>query len=936
MPYRPSDANHWYYRVFKPSVESRYLLQNEPDDWSRLQVWDGKELKPAMGKGFFGEPTQAQIDRLYSHVQKNTLFFFKLDNPSPHLVEKDVWSPIAMDPRMPVPPQPPQSEDPTDIEKAQYAQSFNAYEIELNKCLKAQEVLKECGPAFKPAVDRFLAGRNPEHDRTERAARDAPHILENLRINRAKADRVISMMMAPRPVPPEDVFFLDERYADNATIDYEHYNNKLEPNGYDLPENSALTDYDAATINFAMLGASSQTKEVFAKLEDGYGPVSAEMMAKEGFHTMTTGLFGKPRINQPIQYCLGEAMKLGRESIEAYLAGDPTLLGQRLAECIRDMKTAFTGTTQYSVTESLTAATGMTERLLDLFERKPDILAATGLKAKELDFMRGYVQIGRIYDQYLDSQIRFAAATARGTDLSQAEKTEILVDAAIRRMVELELTRDSKAVETSAAYQAGFEAASEKDQAASEKHEQWMEENLTEEMTVAERDRLDKRHKNQLDVHKHVTAYMVQPVEHPIIAILAQPGTLERLRQDLKTDPAILEQAGKSPLAFTRDELNDSKKLDALVAQVQPTTRKAMWFGGFKSILAQGALDPRAAANSDRLMIAQDNGDGTKSLVSVASLLPGGLGALEDPDKNALDLMYEHAVNGNLYFYGKDKDMPARLSADGAQASARQLKVPKQPSLWMRFINTITFGRFYAVECNPKPDKDPAAFELFMDARASHTASPQKAVSPVQEQVKENQPEKTVQQPEKAKKAFSAKNFERQLEEYAAYKGTVVSLVWSRRTDFSAQSILDTMMGVARRSAAREILNSIKEHPNQKPAILAQSHLHFDDMIADIKEFLPKTYDPAELKMLVEKRHMAMNAQGEPLGMKFDFIGETALENYQNFVKAGKTNNFKQRRYDVTGRFGAERYCEPLGVKKDAQPDNQPEVRQQDPKVRGM
>ena len=107
-------------------------------------------------------------------------------------------------------------------------------------------------------------------------------------------------------------------------------------------------------------------------------------------------------------------------------------------------------------------------------------------------------------------------------------------------------------------------------------------------------------------------------------------------------------------------------------------------------------------------------------------------------------------------------------------------------------------------------------------------------------------------------------------------------------------------------------------------------------MIADIKDFLPKTYDPAELKMLVEKRHMAMNAQGEPLGMKFDFIGETALENYQNFVKAGKTNNFKQRRYDVTARSGAERYCEPLGVKKDAQPDKQPEVRQQDPKVRGI
>ena len=65
MPYRPSDANHWYYRVFKPSVENRYLLQNEPDDWSRLQVWDGKELKPAMGKGFFG--TVVIDDGVFAH-----------------------------------------------------------------------------------------------------------------------------------------------------------------------------------------------------------------------------------------------------------------------------------------------------------------------------------------------------------------------------------------------------------------------------------------------------------------------------------------------------------------------------------------------------------------------------------------------------------------------------------------------------------------------------------------------------------------------------------------------------------------------------------------------------------------------------------------------------------------------------------------------------
>lgn len=413
------------------------------------------------------------------------------------------------------------------------------------------------------------------------------------------------------------------------------------------------------------------------------------------------------------------------------------------------------------------------------------------------------------------------------------------------------------------------------------------------------------------------------PVEHPIIAKLAQPGMLELLRQNLMADPVILEQAGKSPMDLSIEDLtrtHNAKKMDALVTQVQPTMDKVEWFFNFKSMLSQEGLDPNVAANSDRLMITQTGAKGAKSLASVASLLQGGLRALQNPDRNTIDLLYEHAKNGNLFFYGKDKDMPARLSADGAQVSAQQLEPHPQPTRWMRFWNAVTFGLAYRAECNPKPE-----IRLFTDARETRAASTQNAEAPVQEEpvhTEEKKAEKTLQQPRQASMTSELRDFEMNLEKYAALKTDVITIVWDDKP-LTRENILDAMLNAARRSAAREILNHIKENPKQKNSILAQSYLHFDAMIADIREFLPRTYDPAELETLVGKRHLAANVSGEALCVKFDFIAETALENYQNFVKAGRTDIFPQRQFDPNLKPGEKAYHAPLGVKKDAQPDKE-------------
>ena len=82
MP-KPNEAFLWYFRLFKPYVEENQLLQNSPEDWSRLQVFDGNNLKPVMPEGFSGIPNKEQIDMLYTHMQNKELFFFELGDPVP-------------------------------------------------------------------------------------------------------------------------------------------------------------------------------------------------------------------------------------------------------------------------------------------------------------------------------------------------------------------------------------------------------------------------------------------------------------------------------------------------------------------------------------------------------------------------------------------------------------------------------------------------------------------------------------------------------------------------------------------------------------------------------------------------------------------------------------------------------------------------------------
>ena len=715
MPYPHSEAIHWYYRIFMPAVQHSKLLPNKPEDWARLQVWDGNSLKSAMPAGFSGVPTEAQINQLYAHAQNRELFFFELGQQTPLLWLEGKRLVTAKKPVMPAKPK--LVENPTrDRDRKANEAAIKTYDNEVGNYQELLDVNQKNGAAFWSAVEGYYAGRNLEQDRKEAASRTQNATLQEYQNKRARADQIISEMMAPRPNAPADIFYEVQQHMDGAVIQSQHYDNDLKPNGYDLPENYKLNERDAATINFAMLFVSSHMGQFLYDKGKG-GTVHTATLADSGVNMMLTGLFGYTRPSQPLNECLGEAMKMGQEAISAYLDNKPDMLGQYLAESVQKIKKQLVGTGINTLTQDTVAGTKIIERLLELFEKNPDIWQATGMSEQDRDFMRGYVQMGKVYDQFAQSQMKYVAAQNEGTALSREEKAEILVDTLLRRMVEKELAKEEKLVSESGAYLAKQMDAVQKDMEANTKFAQWAADNVR--LKEEDPDAYGKaynREKDLLNVSDHTTYASYETVEHPIINQLGQPGMLERMRQALLKDPFILAQANKSPLEFTSKELAATEKeyegkMDALIDQIQPSVGKAVWFGNLQSMLA---------ADGGRLVIPQLKGK--NPLASVESLLKGGLQALQNPDYNTLSMLYEHAKNGNLYFYGEDKDMPVRLTADGAQLSTQTPEQPAKPSRWMRFANFITFGLAYAEECRAAD-----TYDLFVKESQARGAAAQNA-----------------------------------------------------------------------------------------------------------------------------------------------------------------------------------------------------------------
>lgn len=192
-------------------------------------------------------------------------------------------------------------------------------------------------------------------------------------------------------------------------------------------------------------------------------------------------------------------------------------------------------------------------------------------------------------------------------------------------------------------------------------------------------------------------------------------------------------------------------------------------------------------------------------------------------------------------------------------------------------------------------------------------------------------------QPARTKKE-TLTQFQARLDTYAEYQEKTVGLTLNKKGSLTMEALVERMTNCARRAAAIAIQKEINENPKKKDKILAREQAGFDQMIAEIKAFAPKTIDPADIAAVNKTHGLFRNEKGEVVGQKLDFIGETLLENYRNYVNAGRSDNFLQRRYLTPAEYGPLQkngkalpveYCAPYGLSKaDPAEVKQPVVQQ--------
>lgn len=751
----------WFYQKFITGDYTKNFRMDRVEDWAGLQVMDGNTLKPAMGQGFKGQPTSEQMENLYKMAEAGKLVFFGLANKQPVAVTLKGKFAINMNPVEPKVPVDP-GENATKDQKSSYGVERDRYPRRLEIYTTAVAVLEKLGAGFKEAAEAYNNTRNMEAEQTERDARAATssHMEELRRLE--NTDRLINEAFSNRPVASADYFYHKGGYgggANNFVFEYREFDEQFAPNGYDLPEDSKLTAQEAATINFAMAGASAVVEKYY-KEQFHAGDDYARSNATNSFQMMVTGCFGIPRIAQVLALdgALNTTFKLGKEMVAQYNSGNPNLLGAHLADCVRNTKAVCTGHSWDKVSNDMVAGARVIGRIQELFDKHEDIKQAANLTEKEQQFMRGYVQLGKAYEQYLQSMIKFGDSVARGKELTADEKAEILADAVLRRLVEKDFIADKAIADQDPEYRKQFDVAEAQDKADAQRLTEWQNANPTKRGTSEQA-----QYMMENDIGAHSTALSARDLDHGTIFALAKNGMLEKMRSELIRNPAIREAAAKEPFEFSSNDLEKSEKLDALAAQAEATNnlwKTQVWYENLETTLvgsqSENWLNPNSPGDNNRLMVGvternAQTGAMEAKLVGLDALLKGGVKALENPSQETLNILYNQAAKGNLYFYDSGKDMPMRVGAENARSTAEQLEVPPQPTLWQTIAYYLTFGWAYADICNPTPDKDPEVFKAILAARASRSAAAQNEErQPAQEnkQVEKN-PEQTVEREQK-------------------------------------------------------------------------------------------------------------------------------------------------------------------------------------------
>ena len=489
---------HWYNNEFRRNImqpsNDPDLLASDGMDWSRIRIWDGQKFARVVPEGQRGVPDTQTLKNLKEAVQKGNLFMYQRGDKYPSKWMGGYWNSMDkgwIDRNKPEEPKPlpdkpvkPNIKEPTledatsgvskaklrmnrafarvrinvykgeaekyktavaDYEKekakydktmADYQKKLDAYDTETKARQSAysqrlgayQRMLRGyegLSAAQRTAMEQDVQQRTEEiKNNKEVEKKIAGEKLSRERDTKIKIADAEARIAAMGNLPEQEAFLQGVN-----PLGQDAYN-KVAPHGYALHVDAKITPNEVSSLHVVLAGSRQ------AAANGGLSPMNAQEYGQ-----MLDGvLYGDPKgVNW--QY-ITASYDAAQGLITAFESGDPKPLADALSEGVRNLMSVSKG--RLDMSPEMAGLAKLTERIFQVMDAHKELLDHSTLNAEEMNFARGMVNLGKIYNNYIDARMELTMMSSGAQKLSPEQVNEHTANLLIGKMTESRLQKEQQ------------------------------------------------------------------------------------------------------------------------------------------------------------------------------------------------------------------------------------------------------------------------------------------------------------------------------------------------------------------------------------------------------------------------------------------------------------------------------------------------------------
>lgn len=503
-PKEEKGLQDWYWLEFHKSIGSSRtlgrlsLLDENPEDWKRMQIWDGKELVSAMPEGFRGKPTPEQIAHLQTAAKEGRLFMYALgkERPCQYDMDKHEWvEQPSLDElrrnevKQPVDPVDPGMFTQQEPELETYTANISQSKLTLNKWFGWLGVCS----GEKRKLEQQTAQYNADHAAWAEAKKQHESLVQRYKYEKSVLGRrtdeyqvwlnqvqqaeqreaALETVLEANTAKRREAKAAEDKentYRETALDDIKHIH-RLEQMDHTMDAIFAPRPKEVNPVVAEKKGADvSMDRGEFAELvSHGYDlPENCKFTPREaasinllvsGATSVTKPVIDKMNPFNPHQEYKSEkgynmivtglfgvsrhsqewvlvhaGFDAAKEAIQAYQDGNPKILGGYLGDGLRNLVNGFD--VQAISKLDFTSGGLVMGRVLEVLDKHPDLLANSGLTEKELRDARGLAALGEISFNGMKARDMLQQADAGLRELTPKEKGQCMADLTLLNLAE--------------------------------------------------------------------------------------------------------------------------------------------------------------------------------------------------------------------------------------------------------------------------------------------------------------------------------------------------------------------------------------------------------------------------------------------------------------------------------------------------------------------